>query len=324
MSARSHRRGCTHQNHYTSGELSLVLLHAGRPQARGPVHHAPGGVDRRQPPARWRSRRRPRARRCRRWRRRPARCCWSGCPGEYGRPRPGNGWPRTADAVLSMLATAEAELDGRTTSLRVAAFPTAVIGLLPAALVALRTTPSRPARAGPRARAGRRAGPPCAPETSTSRWSTTTRCSAPDTRGPWRVEHVADEPVLAALPRDHLARDAAVRAGRAAARGRLDHAEAGVALPGPRAARVRRRRVRTDGRGRLRRLPARSSPSSAPGRGVSLVPQTRVTGVDVSAVALVPLRPAVRRRINALVSTRPGVRLAAGPLVDVLRDAATS
>src|SRR5262249_51204814 len=107
-----------------------------------------------------------------------------------------------AEAVLSMLARAEAELDGRTTSLRVAAFPTAVIGLLPAALVALRSTAPdlhvQVLEVEPDdGRVALRAGDvDIAPVNHHA-------VLARDPRGPWRVEHIIDEPVLAALPRDH-------------------------------------------------------------------------------------------------------------------------
>jgi DNA-binding transcriptional LysR family regulator len=227
-----------------------------------------------------------------------------------------------AEAVLSMLAMAEAELDGRTTSLRVAAFPTAVIGLLPAALVALRTT--RPdlhvqvVELEPDdGRAALRAGDVDVALVNHH------AVLAPDARGPWRVEHLADEPVLVALPRGHrlatrpfvrveqLREDAWIMQKPASpcqdlvqrVCGGGGFAPAVVAACG-------------DYRSILALVGA--------GVGVSLVPQTGFVGVDVSSVALVPLRPAVRRRINALVSTRPGVGLAARPLVDGLRDAATS
>jgi len=225
-----------------------------------------------------------------------------------------------AEAVLSLLARAESELDGRRTSLRVAAFPTAVIGLLPGALSALHA-------AAPElhlqvlemepddGRAALRAGDVDVALVNHH------AVLAPDTRGPWRVEHLVDEPVLAALPRTHrlaarpqlrieqLREDDWVMQKPASPCQDLVQRVCGGAgfAPGVVAA-------CGDYRAILALVGA--------GLGVSLVPAMALVGVDVSAVSLLPLRPAVRRRTNALVSSRPGVSLAVRPLLDALRDGA--
>jgi len=226
-----------------------------------------------------------------------------------------------AEAVLSMLARAEAELDGRTTSLRVAAFPTAIIGLLPAALVALRATAPdlhvQVLEVEPDdGRAALRAGDVDIALVNHH------AVLAPDTRGPWRVEHIIDEPVLAALPRSHRL------AGRPYVRVEQLRDDDWVMQKPASPCQDLVQRVCGGGGFAPTVVAACGDYRSilalvGAGLGVSLVPQTGFVGVDVASVALVPLRPAVRRRINALVSTRPGVSLAARPLVDELRDAAT-
>jgi DNA-binding transcriptional LysR family regulator len=225
-----------------------------------------------------------------------------------------------ADAVLTLLATAESELTGRTTSLRVAAFPTAVIGLLPATLVDLRTAaPDLHVQVfelePDEGRAALRRGDVDVVLVNHH------AVLAPDTRGPWRVEHVADELVLAALPRSHRLAD------RPFVRVEQLREDAWVMQKPASPCQDLVQRVCGSG-GFAPTVVAACGDYRAilalvgAGAGVSLVPQTGFLGVDVSSVALVPLRPAVRRRINALVSSRPGVSLTARPVIDALRDAA--
>jgi hypothetical protein len=45
-----------------------------------------------------------------------------------------------------------------------------------------------------------------------------------------------------------------------------------------------------------------------------------LTGVDTSAVAVVPVRPGVHRRVNALVSSRPRAAAGAWTFVELLAD----
>jgi len=237
------------------------------------------------------------------------------------RPTPaGERLAAQADAVLSLLSRAESELDGRTTSLRVAAFPTAVIGLLPAALVGLRTeTPDLHVQLlelePDDARVALRSG-----EVDVALVNHHA-VLAPDTRGPWRVEHIVDEPVLAALPCSHRL------AGRPSVRVEQLREDAWIMQKPASPCQDLVQRV-CGGGGFAPTVVASCGDYRSilalvgAGVGVSLVPQTGFFGVDTSSVALVPLRPAVRRRINALVSTRPGVSLAARPLLDQLVDAA--
>ena len=225
-----------------------------------------------------------------------------------------------AEAVLSLLARAESELDGKRTSLRVAAFPTAVIGLLPAALVGVReSAPELHVQVlemePDDGRAALRAGDVDVALVNHH------AVLAPDTRGPWRVEHLVDEPVLAALPRAHrLATRPYLRVEQ------LREDDWVMQKPASPCQDLVQRVC--GGGGFAPSVVAACGDYRAilalvgAGVGVSLVPQMALAGVDLSTVALVPLRPAVRRRTNALVSTRPGVSLAARPLLDRLRDAA--
>jgi DNA-binding transcriptional LysR family regulator len=227
-----------------------------------------------------------------------------------------------ADAVLSLLTRAESQLDGRTTSLRVAAFPTAIIGLLPAALVGLReTAPDLHVEVvelePDDGRAALRSGDVDVALVNHH------AVLAPDTRGPWRVHHVVDEPVLAALPRSH----------RLAAKPylRVEQLRDDNWVMQKPASPCQDLVQRVCGGGGFaptvvaacRDYRAILAPVGA-GVGVSLVPQMALAGVDLHAVATVPLRPAVRRRTNALVSTRPGVSLAAAPLLDQLTESAAA
>ena len=224
------------------------------------------------------------------------------------------------EAVLSLLSRAESEMDSRSRSLRVAAFPTAVLGLLPTALGELRRVSQdlhvEIVELEPdEARAALRAGDVDVAVVNHH------AVLAPDVRGPWRVVHLLDEPVLAALPRTHrLAGKAAVQVGQlrddpwimqkpASPCQDLVQRVCGGSGFAP---------TVTASCGDYRSILA----LVGTGFGVSLVPAMAVAGLDLASVALVPLRPAVRRRVNALVSRRPGASLAARPLLDLLADTA--
>lgn len=108
-----------------------------------------------------------------------------------------------AEAVLAQLATAELELAGGDRGvLRVAAFATAVAGLLPQTLARMRGVEPQlrmhVLEAEPdTARAALAAGVVDVALVNHH------ALLAPDAAGPWRVMHVLDEPVLAALPPGH-------------------------------------------------------------------------------------------------------------------------
>ncbi len=224
------------------------------------------------------------------------------------------------EAVLSLLARAESEMDAHSGTLRVAAFPTAVIGLLPPVLARLgRAVPDLRVELlefePDEARAALRAGDV---EVALVNHHAVL---APDVRGPWRVVHLLDEPVVAALPRTHRS------AGRASLTVDQLRDDAWVMQKPASPCQDLVQRV-CGGSGFAPTVAASCGDYRSilalvgAGLGVSLVPQMALTGLDLSAVALVPLRPAVRRRVNALVSSRPGSSLAARPLLDLLADVA--
>jgi DNA-binding transcriptional LysR family regulator len=220
------------------------------------------------------------------------------------------------EAVLTMLARAESELSPRTRSLQVAAFPTAVLGMLPPALSVLRaSTPELTVRIHElepdEARAAVRAGDVDVALVNHH------AVLAPDVRGPWRVVHLLDEPVLAALPLGHRL---STRTGVSVSALRDD--EWIMQKPASPCQDLVQRVC--GGNGFAPTVVASCGDYRAilalvgAGLGVSLVPQMALTALDTSGVALVPLRPTVHRRVNALVSTRPGVSSAARPLLDLL------
>jgi DNA-binding transcriptional LysR family regulator len=226
------------------------------------------------------------------------------------------------EAVLGLLARAESEMDSRRRNLQVAAFPTAVLGLLPPALAELRhATPDLHIEIvelePDEARSALRAGDVDMALVNHH------AVLAPDVRGPWRVVHVLDEPVLAALPRAHRL------ASRAAVRVEQLRDDAWIMQKPASPCQDLVQRV-CGGSGFAPTVAAscgdyRSILALVGAEfGVSLVPRMALAGLDLSGVALLPLRPTVRRRVNALVSSRPGASLAARPLLDLLVDSALS
>jgi DNA-binding transcriptional LysR family regulator len=222
-----------------------------------------------------------------------------------------------AEAVLAVLETAEAELArGTGGNVRIAAFPTAVIGLLPGALSRVREqAPDLTIQVLELEPAAARA----ALRNSDVDLALVNHHAllSPDTDGPWQVVHIRDEPVLAALPLGHpLAGAPSVSVARLADQPwilqqpaspcqELVHLVCAAAGFAPRV-------VATCGDYRSILGLAMA------GHGVSLVPELALTGLDISGVALLPTRPKVARRINALVSARLGASPATRTMVDAL------
>jgi DNA-binding transcriptional LysR family regulator len=211
-----------------------------------------------------------------------------------------------AEAVLAQLATAEAELS-RTTPrvLRVAAFATAVRGLLAAALHDLRAGESALVvdlheDEPDAARAALRAG-----EVDLA-FVNHDAALAPDAEGPWRVAHVLDEPVFVALPAGHrLAERQRVELSR------LAHEPWIMQAPASPCQQLTVRACAAAGF-----APAVSATCAdyasivalvRSGQGVSLVPRLAVHRLDTTGVVLRPARSALTRRINALVPIEPAL-----------------
>lgn len=234
------------------------------------------------------------------------------------RPTPaGERLAAQADAVFATLRQAEAELsNGHAGAVRLAAFPTAIIGLLPAVLHRLRqTAPGLRLQVvelepGP-ARAALRSGD-CDLAVVNHH-----SLLAPDTRGPWEIVHLRDEPVFAALPVDHrLARRASIPVGQ------LADADWIMQQPASPCQELVQRVCATAGF--APRVAATCSDYRsilalvAAGAGVSLIPELALTGLANPAVAFIPTRPATTRRINALASSRVGVNPAVRTVLTAL------
>ena len=219
-----------------------------------------------------------------------------------------------AEAVLATLRQAEAELAGQHSgAVRIAAFPTAVIGLVPGLLSRLSAGAALQVQVlelePDAARAALRAGD--CDLAVVNHYSLLT----PDTHGPWEVVHLRDEPVLAALPLGHpLAERATLSINQLSADPWVTQqpaspcqelvqrvcASAGFA---PKVA-----ATCADYRSILALIAA--------GQGISLVPELALVGLIPPAVAMVPTRPRIHRRINVLVSSRPGASPGTRTVVD--------
>ncbi|TDD89328.1 LysR family transcriptional regulator [Actinomadura darangshiensis] len=222
-----------------------------------------------------------------------------------------------AEAVLATLHRAEAELAGQNgQSIRIAAPPTAVYGLIPGVLTRLRATAPElevtvlELEPGP-ARAALRAGD-C--EVALVNHSA---LLAPDLHGPWHTVHIRDEPVYAALPPGHpLAARADVAVGELAddpwltqppmspCQELIQHACAAAGFAPDITATC------GDYRSILALVGA--------GTGVSLIPELALTGLATPPVALLPTRPRISRRINALVTARTQTTAPARAVLDAL------
>ena len=223
-----------------------------------------------------------------------------------------------AEAVLAQLARAEAELARDEPRLvRVAAFPTAVSGLLPECLVELRErspgTAVRVLETEPDdARAAVRAS-----EVDVALVNHDASLSR-DVGGPWRVVHLVDEPVFAVLPGGHrlarrrfvdladLADDSWVMQAAASPCQELNLRACAAEGFAPNVS-----ATCGDYRSIVRLVAA--------GHGVALVPRLAIADLPTDDVAVLRTRVPLGRRINALVPTDradiPAVRV----LLDVAR-----
>jgi len=209
-----------------------------------------------------------------------------------------------AEAMLAELEAAELELVGpQPGRIRIAAFPTAVFGLMPAvtsrfqeelAHTSLDITELEPDDA----RAALRAG------TVDLAVVNHDASLAPDGNGPFRSHHIVDEPVVVALPADHP-----LAAARRVDLARLKNDSWVMQTPASPCQQLAMHACSEAGFapnvsatcGDYRSILA----LVASGYGVALTPLLAVNGLATDGVALRPTRPAITRRINALV---PGGR----------------
>jgi DNA-binding transcriptional LysR family regulator len=226
-----------------------------------------------------------------------------------------------AEAVLTQLARAEAELSAdHASNVRVAAFPTAVFGLLVEVIPIARA--QRPGMSvtvlecePDDARSALHAG-----EVDLALVNHDAALS-PDAGGAVRIHHVLDEPVFVALPADHPQ----------AARQRVDLARLAsepwiMQSPASPCQQLTMRACAAAGFapdvvatcGDYRSIAA----LVGSGVGVSLLPDLATRHLRLDDVTLRPVTPAIRRRVNAL--TRPDDRSAnAMALLSILRDQAS-
>jgi DNA-binding transcriptional LysR family regulator len=205
-----------------------------------------------------------------------------------------------AEAIVSQLRQAEAELSGPPAgTLRLGAFATAVAGLLPDALRRLSDSghgfPVHIDELEPdEARALLRRG-----ELDLGLVNHDA-VLAPDAGGPWRVEHIVDEPVLVVLPSTHpLAR-----------RGEVDLADLRderwiMQAPASPCQEIVVRACAAQGFAPTLSATCRDYRSIVRlvecGLGVSLVPRLALQSLVVGDVSIRPTRTPITRRINALI-----------------------
>jgi len=205
-----------------------------------------------------------------------------------------------AEAMLAQLEAAEFELAGpHPGRIRVAAFPTAVFGLLPAVLGRF---PNELAQTSVEiielepddARAALRA-------TEVDLALVNHDASlAPDAHGPFRVHHILDEPVFATLPADHR-----LASGRRVDLTTLTHDSWVMQTPASPCQQLTMHACAEAGFapnvsatcGDYRSILA----LVATGCGVALIPRLAAHGLNTEGVVLRLTRPAITRRINALV-----------------------
>lgn len=226
-----------------------------------------------------------------------------------------------ARAVLAHLELAESEITGvGGTTVRLAAFPTAMAALVPDALAALRPDHAQVAcelvelEPDP-ARTALRDGTVDLALVSHS------ALAFPDDRPGWHVEHLLDEQMLLAVPTDHRL----ATSERADLRSTADE-DWILQAPGSPCQQIMLRACGeagfaprvvascSDYRSMLRLV--------ATGQGVALVPELAAVHMPLDGVRLLPVRRPVLRRVNALLRSdrprSPGI----GAVVDALRAAA--
>jgi len=209
-----------------------------------------------------------------------------------------------AEAMLAGLEAAELELAGPHPGLiRIAAFPTAVYGLMPSVTsgfheelphTSLEITELEPDDARAALRAGSVDIAVVNHDASLS----------PDANGPFRSHYIVDEPVVVAMPADHPQ-----AAARRVELPRLKDDRWVMQTPGSPCQQLAMHACAEAGFapsvsaicGDYRSILA----LVASGYGVALTPLLAVKGLATDGVALRPTRPAITRRINALV---PGGR----------------
>ena len=214
-----------------------------------------------------------------------------------------------AEAMLAQLEAAERELAGpHPGRIRIAAFPTAVYGLLPTVLGRfhdeLAQTSVEIIELEPDdARAALRAN-----EVDLALVNHDASL-APDAHGSFRVHHIVDEPVYATLPANHR-----LASGRRVDLTTLTHDSWVMQTPASPCQQLTMHVCAEAGFapnvaatcGDYRSILA----LVATGCGVALTPRLATRGLNTEGVALKTTRPAIRRRINALVPdgrTEPSV-----------------
>jgi DNA-binding transcriptional LysR family regulator len=222
-----------------------------------------------------------------------------------------------AEAVFTTLRRAEAEVAGeKGDAVRLAAFPSGVIALVPQLL-------ERLAKSAPHldvqvlelepdaGRAALRAG---ACELALVNHHS---LLAPDTHGPWQVVHLRDEPMLAALPLGHpLASRSTIAISQ------LSDDRWITQQPASPCQEIVQRACADSGFaprvtatcGDYRSILA----LIGAGHGVSLIPESALVGLADPPVALIRTRPRTARRINVLLSSRAGITPAALTVLDAL------
>ncbi len=208
-----------------------------------------------------------------------------------------------AEALLAQMARAQADLASDTgTPVRIGVFATGVMGILPRALAYLQANAPQvkvlieemePTDARSALRRGR------IDLALVNHHATAT----PDTVGDWQITHLLDEDVLAAVPADHpAAGDPVVRISA------LRDSPWIMQRPASPCQELVQRVCAAAGYapdvvatcGDYRAILA----LVGAGRGVSLVPQLALVGLARGDAVIRPTRPAVRRRINALLPTK--------------------
>ena len=205
-----------------------------------------------------------------------------------------------AEAAITQLEAAELELTApHAGRIRIAAFPTAVFGLLPPTLQRCEDEPAQISveiveLEPDDARAALRAG-----EVDLALVNHDATL-APDAQGQFRVHHIVDEPVFIALPADHR-----LAAHRRVDLGELSHESWIMQTPASPCQQLTMHACASAGFapnvsatcGDYRSILA----LVATGYGVALVPRLATHKLNTEDITVRVTRPAITRRINALV-----------------------